>query len=429
MTHTPLTKAEREELQAFAMDRMNVTVYSGKLIDGALADIDAAEAERDEIKTALGVMGATRERALEVAGSQDELEERIDSMSRERDVALKGWSAAEAARDAAAAQRDRAESELDAERRMRVEAEAASDRSNSELATAQSIVSQSTARMEEMRAERDALKAQEGEWADQIAAALKSTADKLGRTPSMIAGHVRREHEAHTACFGRLRKAVDERDALKKSLRLLDRITDGKEPSNGTEPEDIQQVVERFVALKAKLDDPRRVVIHETEVVATKEEIATLKARLADLSDADEELHTCRALVNATSENLSVDLERMVDDLAEANEKAALSGKDSHSWHELYKDTKAKLAACEAERDAQATELVDERDRAKAKLAAAESAHSELFLSGQVAELRGKLAAVVAAYDHVFGDFDHSALSVDARILFDAIAAARGGAS
>lgn len=162
---------------------------------------------------------------------------------------------------------------------------------------------------------------------------------------------------------------------------------------------------------------------------AAEAERDQLKAKLADLSEADEELHTCRALVNATSENLSVDLERMVDDLAEANEKAARSEKDSHSWHELYKDTKAKLAACEAERDAQATELVDERDRAKAKLAAAESAHSELFLSGQVAELRGKLAAVVAAYDHVFGDFDHSALSVDARILFDAIAAARGGAS
>jgi hypothetical protein len=98
-------------------------------------------------------------------------------------------------------------------------------------------------------------------------------------------------------------------------------------------------------ALKAKLADPRRVVIHETEVVATKEEIATLKARLADLSEADEELHTCRALVNATSENLSVDLERMVDDLAEVNEKAARSEKDSHSWHDLYEDAKAKLAA------------------------------------------------------------------------------------
>ena len=140
---------------------------------------------------------------------------------------------------------------------------------------------------------------------------------------------------------------------------------------------------------------------------ATREEIATLKARLADLSDADEELHTCRALVNATSENLSVDLERMVDDLAEANEKAALSGKDSHSWHELYKDTKAKLAACEAERDAQATELVDERDRAKAKLPAAESAHSELFLSGQVAELRAKLAALVAAVETEIDNVDH----------------------
>ena len=78
---------------------------------------------------------------------------------------------------------------------------------------------------------------------------------------------------------------------------------------------------------------------------AAEAERDALKAKLADLSEADEELHTCRALVNATSENLSVDLERMVDDLAEANEKAARSEKDSHSWHELYKDTKAKLAA------------------------------------------------------------------------------------
>lgn len=46
-----------------------------------------------------------------------------------------------------------------------------------------------------------------------------------------------------------------ERDHLRKALRLLDHITDGKESSNGTEPEDIQQVVERFVALKAERDD------------------------------------------------------------------------------------------------------------------------------------------------------------------------------
>lgn len=164
---TKLTKAEREELRkiiaeardvchcgqyvdehtvsdnhaALAMDTQEsdrLTAASLEAMPRLLADLDAAEAERDEIKTALGVMGATRERALDVAGSQDALEERIDSMSRERDVALKGWSAAEAARDAAAAQRDRAESELDAERKMRVEAEAASDR---------------------MAAERDALKA------------------------------------------------------------------------------------------------------------------------------------------------------------------------------------------------------------------------------------------------------------------------------
>jgi hypothetical protein len=43
--------------------------------------------------------------------------------------------------------------------------------------------------------------------------------------------------------------------------------------------------------------------------------------------------------------------------------------------------------------------MTTERDALKAKLAAAESAHSELFLSGQVAELRAKLAALVEACD------------------------------
>lgn len=153
-------------------------------------------------------------------------------------------------------------------------------------------------------------------------------------------------------------------------------------------------------ALKAKLADPRRVLIHETEVVATKEEIATLKARLADLSEADEELHTCRALVNATSENLRVDLERMVDDLAEANEKAARSEKDSHSWHELYKDTKAKLAA-----------LV-------------EAATSAETILGNMAKETGR----------VFGrwEINHEPLRNDAQRMLPsfraAIAAARGGA-
>lgn len=151
MTHQPLTKAERAHLTLLhtaARDPMSTArerataqaqladqlVWTGRTdymngdLPRLIADLDAAEAERDEIKSALGVMGATRERVLEVAGSQDALEERIESMRRERDVALSGWSAAEAARDAAAAQRDRAESELAAERRMRVEAEAASDR-------------------------------------------------------------------------------------------------------------------------------------------------------------------------------------------------------------------------------------------------------------------------------------------------------------
>lgn len=54
----------------------------------------------------------------------------------------------------------------------------------------------------------------------------------------------------------RLLRALDAAEAEQKRLRrvllLLDRITDGREESNGTDPEEIQIVVERFVALKAE---------------------------------------------------------------------------------------------------------------------------------------------------------------------------------
>ncbi len=104
-----------------------------------------------------------------------------------------------------------------------------------------------------------------------------------------------------------------------------------------------------------------------------------------------------------------------------------------------------------AERDAlwvDHRDVVDERDALKAKLAAAESAHSELFLSGQVAELRAKLAALVEACrsaetilgnmaketGRAFGRWEihHEPLRNDAQRMLQsfraAIAAARGGA-
>ncbi len=56
---------------------------------------------------------------------------------------------------------------------------------------------------------------------------------------------------------------------------------------------------------------------------------------------------------------------------------------------------------------AKVAKVESERDALKAKLAAAESAHSELFLSGQVAELRAKLAALVAAVDTEIDNVDH----------------------
>ncbi|MBK8168165.1 MAG: hypothetical protein IPK64_19635 [bacterium] len=100
------------------------------------------------------------------------------------------------------------------------------------------------------------------------------------------------------------------------------------------------------------------------------------------------------------------------------------------------------------EAEAAAKRAEAERDALKAKLAAAESAHSELFLSGQVAELRGKLAALVEAVSsaetilgnmaketgRVFGrwEINHEPLRNDAQRMLPsfraAIAAARGGA-
>ena len=378
MKHQPLTKAERDNV----LSASSADGYYAHDIRRLCADLDAAEAERDEIKSALGVMGATRERVLEVAGSQDALEERIESMRRERDVALSGWSAAEAARDAAAAQRDRAESELAAERRMRVEAEAASDRLMAErdalirnindaflsLNIPNSTMAfdgrnllphavESARYAEEMRIERDKALADVAKYVDRsesFASAIdhlvSNTAD--GTDLARITKERDDFRDGMVAMLVAAGAPVD-LDAMEAAV-----LSAGKKPSDFISQRirvltaerdalwvDHRDVVDERDALKAKLDDPRRVLIHETEVVATKEEIAKLKKELADLSEADEELHACRALVNATSENLSVDLERMVDDLAEANEKAARSEKDAHSWCELYTDTKAKLAA------------------------------------------------------------------------------------
>jgi len=271
MTHTPLTKADRDSILAAS----SADGYYAHAISRLCADLDAAEAERDD----------------------------------------------------AVALIDAAKSDV---------------RPESFLEHAQAILAKCIApySCEQMKAVGDALAGCYRKWELMSEVALKAKEDADSMAKCKGCGGTVGDHLApdQGGCPGSFEidgvqmvplagrdnavaqrdRAEAERDALKKALRLLDRITDGKESSNGTEPEEIQQVVERFVALKAKL---------------------------ADLSEADEELHTCRALVNATSENLSVDLERMVDDLAEANEKAARSEKDSHSWHDLYEDTKAKLAA------------------------------------------------------------------------------------
>jgi hypothetical protein len=66
-----------------------------------------------------------------------------------------------------------------------------------------------------LRAENERLRSEDAQWPEQIAAALNSTADRIGRTPSMVAGHVRLEHEAHSRKDAMFGKACDERDTLR----------------------------------------------------------------------------------------------------------------------------------------------------------------------------------------------------------------------
>lgn len=81
----------------------------------------------------------------------------------------------------------------------------------------------------------------------------------------------------------------------------------------------------------------------------------------AERDEFDEELHTCRAIVGATSEHLHVDLEEMVDKLRRTEA-------DAHSWQELAtaraQANDALLAAAQwvatAERDLQASALVND---------------------------------------------------------------------
>ena len=96
-----------------------------------------------------------------------------------------------------------------------------------------------------------------GAWGSTLAALLVASAlHPAGlRKHRALAADVRRVADENDKLRAELAAMRAERDHLRKALRLLDHITDGKESSNGTEPEDIQQVVERFVALKAERDD------------------------------------------------------------------------------------------------------------------------------------------------------------------------------
>lgn len=188
MTHQPLTKAERKELPA-RIEAAIATVCSGMaamsipanprdvdlvLADcaKAIADLDAAEAERDELRAALIASGNAVGAALTDRCSSQFL----CNVPAEVTLVYKRI----------AAQRDRAESERDAERRMRVEAEAARDDARGELDDISSESGYAVSFDEEgngddrtlpefvrdLAAERDALKAKLAALVEEVNAAV-----------------------------------------------------------------------------------------------------------------------------------------------------------------------------------------------------------------------------------------------------------------
>lgn len=114
--------------------------------------------------------------------------------------------------------------------------------------------------LDEAEAERDALKAELARTSEVAAIAAKSlaeTEEEIDAAESLAWDALGRPDGTHNdsnvqrlcAAYGEVKA---ERGRLRKVLLLLDRITDGREESNGTDPEEIQIVVERFVALKTE---------------------------------------------------------------------------------------------------------------------------------------------------------------------------------
>lgn len=193
MTHQPLTKAEREELgRLHAEAELNKNGDWEVECDEAfrvacmdkmfrlLADLDAAEAERDRHKELIDAARYDVGERSFLEDAQNILKECVAPYSCEQmqavAKALRQWRDKWAIlletvvrtcedRDDLMAQRDRAESELDAERRMRVEAEAALDEREGDIharirAGYDTTVADSwRAKVAEIEMERDALKA------------------------------------------------------------------------------------------------------------------------------------------------------------------------------------------------------------------------------------------------------------------------------
>ncbi len=169
------------------------------------------------------------------------------------------------------------------------------------------------AEVAELRAKLEAaeqrLTQENDQWADQIAAALRSTAHSLGRTPSMLACHVRREHEAHTRTSGRLLAVAKERDDLKTKLEAAEQAASYEATACSTALRD----------LAAARADQRAVAVEELRKV--EKMMAITRA------------HWCVT-------NVSCDLENVRERIAALTAPAVEPAKPEPRWFEPNDHTK-----------------------------------------------------------------------------------------
>lgn len=116
----------------------------------------------------------------------------------------------------------------------------------------------------------------------------------------------------------RLHALKAERDHLRKTLTLLDRITAGDDEPTGNEPEDICQIVERFVMLRRQRDEFRWRAETESRISAERQaDKVTAVLKLDRMQTGRDELQARNAVLEALVAREGSEAWRLIEELAQ----------------------------------------------------------------------------------------------------------------